>query len=104
MPEHTLKERLKNTTNLTSSADRIAALDAAEQSSAAVEAVVEPQVVKEQIGIGEPAHDSVEAAELAQLLRKIKALKGKPKIQAPLIERVAGIRAAALARLAAEKE
>ncbi|KKL99296.1 hypothetical protein LCGC14_1815780, partial [marine sediment metagenome] len=51
MPEHTLKERLKNTVNLTSSADRIAAFDAAEQGAAEVEAVVEPQVIKEQIGL-----------------------------------------------------
>ena len=83
--------------------DRLAALEAAEQGSAEVEAVVEPQVIKEQIGLGEAAFDSVAAAEAAQIMRKIKALKGKPKFQAPLIERLAVLRAEAEARVAAEQ-
>ena len=104
MPEHTLKERLAKQTNLTSSADQIAALDAAEQGTgAAPAAVAAPQVVEEKIGLGEAAFDSVAAAEAAQIMRKIKALKGKPKAQAPLIERLAVLRAEAAARLAAEQ-
>ena len=83
--------------------DRLAALEAAEQGSAEVEAAVEPQVIEEQRGLGEAAFNSVEAAEIAMLQRKIKALKGKPKFQAPLIERLAVIGAEAEARIAAEQ-
>ena len=81
--------------------DRLAALEAAEQGSAKAEAVVEPQVIEEQRGLGEAAFNSVEAAEIAMLQRKIKALKN-PKFHGPLIERIAVIRAEAEARLAAE--
>ena len=94
----------KALTDIGSSADRIAALDAAEQ--AEVEAVDPIEVaapVEEDIGLGVPAFNSVEAAKAAQIMRKIKALKGKPKFQAPLIEQLAALRAAAAARLAAEQ-
>ncbi len=83
--------------------DRLAALEAAEQGSAEVAAVAEPQVIEEQRGLGEAAFNSVEAAEIAMLQRKIKALKN-PKFHGPLIERIAVIRAEAEARLTAETE
>ena len=100
MAEHgSLRERILG---LQSSAPgAIDAFDAAEQASAEVEAAVEPQVVEEQRGLGEAAFNSVEAAEIAMLQRKIKALKN-PKFHGPLIERIAVIRAEAKARLTAE--
>ena len=86
--------------------DRLAALEANEQADAAEEglAVPEPQVIEEQRGLGEPAFGSVEATEIAQLQRKIKALTKKPKFQAPLIARIAEIRAAVAAAAAAAAE
>ena len=103
MAEHrTLKDRLAATVNLTSSADRIAALDAAEQGSAKVAAAVEPRVIEEQRGLGEPAFSSVESAQIAMKVAKIKALKGKPKLQAKLALEIKAIQDAAAARAAAE--
>lgn len=83
--------------------DRLAALEAAEQGSAEVAAVAEPQVVEEQIGLGQAAFNSVEAAEIAMLQRKLKQLKN-PKFHGPLLDRIAVIQAEAAARLAAEQE
>ncbi len=62
--------------------------------------VEEPQVVEEKIGLGVPAHGSVEAAEIAQLKRKLKQIKN-PKFHPPLIERIAEIQAAVAAAQAA---
>ncbi len=101
MPEHTVKERLRAATEnpLT---DRLAALEANEQGGgAAPVAVAEPQVIEEDIGVGEAAFSSVEAAEINMLRNKIQALKN-PKFHGPLLERIETIQAEAAARLEAE--
>jgi hypothetical protein len=96
MAEHGLKARIQRQV-ANPLLGRLAALEANEQGNAAPVAVAEAQVVEEDIGLGDPAFGSPEAAEIAMLQRKIKALTKKPKFQAPLIERIAEIRAAVAA-------
>jgi len=80
--------------------DRLAALEAAEQGGTAPIAVEEPQVVEEDIGLGVPAHGSVEEAEINMIRNKLKQLKN-PKFHAPLLKRIAEIQAQVAAANAA---
>ena len=101
MPEHTLRERIRG---LQSSAPgAISAFDAAEQGTRVPRNVAEPEVpVQEDIGIGKAAFSSVETAKISMLVNKIKALKGKPDLQARLAAKIKAIRDAAAARAAEE--
>ncbi len=102
MAEHGLRERILA---LGSSAPgAIEAFDASEQASVAEPLdVAEPAApVQEDIGIGKAAFSSVEAAKISMLVNKIKALKGKPDLQARLAAQIKAIRDAAAARATAE--
>lgn len=87
MAEHgSLKDRLRKTVNLTSSADRIAAFDAAEQAEAAVVAE-EAELAEEEIGVGEVSFDL--APVIAKIKAQIKRLNGKdPAKEAKLEARI----------------
>ena len=83
-----LKERLAAAAS--SSADRIAAFDAAEQGTPEPAAKPKPKPAEKR-GTGTAAHSSVDAAKLAQLRAKFKALAGKPKLQAKIAAQIKAI-------------
>ncbi len=83
-----LKERLQ--TAASSSADRIAALDAAEQGTAAPVVELKPAPTEKR-GTGTPSFSSADAAKIAMLKAKIKALAGKPELQAKLAVQIKAI-------------
>ena len=81
--------------------DRLAELEANEQGTAAPVTVEEPQVVEEKIGLGKPAFNSVDAAKIAMLERKRKAVKDS-KLKALLTAQIKVIEDAAAAAAAAK--